>query len=147
MPLYDQEKMVKLVSEFRKSVLRLQTHKEIGHEKFIGDPDKIGSAKYHFIVAIESCIDICNHIISRNGYRVPEDYGDTFKVMGEVGAIDRGFSEELIKMAKFRNRLVHIYWEIDDKLLYSIIEDHLGDLNRFIKSIAKFLQWDTDQAD
>ena len=78
---------------------------------------------------------------------MPEDYGDTFKVMGEVGAIDRGFSEELIKMAKLRNRLVHIYWEIDDKLLYSIIEDHLGDLNRFIKSIAKFLQWDTDQAD
>ena len=51
---------------------------------------------------------MCNHIISRNGYRVPEDYGDTFKVMGEAGAFNPDFSEELKKMAKFRNRLVSL---------------------------------------
>ena len=79
MPLFDQEKMVKLVSEFRKSVSRLQKLKKLGQKKFLNDPDKIGSSKYHFIVAIESSIDMCNHIISRNGFRVPEDYADTFK--------------------------------------------------------------------
>jgi len=42
-------------------------------DQALNDPDKIGSAKYHFIVAIESAIDMCNHVISRNGYRVPED--------------------------------------------------------------------------
>jgi uncharacterized protein YutE (UPF0331/DUF86 family) len=84
---------------------------------------------------------MCNHIISRNGYRVPEDYGDTFKVMAEQGAFDQSFSEELVKMAKFRNRLVHLYWEIDDSRLYSILEDHLADLKKFLNSIASFLQW------
>jgi len=102
MPLYDQDKMVKLISEFRKSVLRLQKLKETGRQKLLDDPDKVGSAKYHFIVAIESSIDMCNHFISRNGYRVPEDYGDTFKVMGENGAFDVEFSEQLVKMAKFQ---------------------------------------------
>ena len=108
MPLFDQEKMVRLVSELRKSVARLRDISSLPLTDFLKDPDKIGSSKYHFIVAIESCIDISNHIISRNGYRVPEDYGDTFRVMGEVGAIDLGFSEELTSMAKFRNRLVFI---------------------------------------
>ena len=61
MPLYDQEKMAKLVSEFRKSVSRLQKLKQLDQPKFLSDPDKIGSAKYHFIVVIESCIDMCNH--------------------------------------------------------------------------------------
>jgi uncharacterized protein YutE (UPF0331/DUF86 family) len=79
MPLFDQEKMVGLVSEFRKSVTRLQMLKKLGQKKFLRDPDKIGSAKYNFMVAIESSIDMCNHIISRNGYRVPEGYADTFK--------------------------------------------------------------------
>ena len=142
MPLYDQEKMAKLVSEFRKSVSRLQKLKELGQKKFLSDPDKIASAKYHFIVVIESSIDMCNHIISRNGYRVPEDYGDTFKVMSEEGAFDSEFSEELVKMAKFRNRLVHLYWEIDDTMIYKILEGNLVDLNKLIKLIAGFLEWD-----
>ena len=129
MPLYDQDKMVKLISEFRKSVSRLQKLKETGRQKFLDDPDKVGSAKYHFIVAIESSIDMCNHIISRNGYRVPEDYGDTFKVMGENGAFDVEFSEQLVKMAKFRNRLVHLYWEVDDARIYEILEENLEEGN------------------
>ena len=143
MPLYDPEKMAKLVSEFRKSVSSLQKLKELGQKKFLSDPDKIASAKYHFIVVIESSIDMCNHIISRNGYRVPEDYGDTFKVMSEEGAFDSEFSEELVKMAKFRNRLVHLYWEIDDAVIYKILEGNLGDFNKLIKLIAGFLKWDT----
>jgi len=92
-------------------------------------------------LAIESSIDMCNHIISRNGYRVPEDYADTFRVMAEVGTITEDFSEELIKMAKLRNRLVHIYWEINDKQLYQILQNNLDDLKKLLDSIAGFLKW------
>ncbi len=82
MPQYDQEKMGKLVSELRKSIARLRELGKLPQDKFLKDPDKIGSSKYHFIVVIESTIDMCNHVISRNSYRIPEDYGDTFAVMG-----------------------------------------------------------------
>ncbi|MDY6792794.1 MAG: DUF86 domain-containing protein [Thermodesulfobacteriota bacterium] len=141
MPRYDKDKMLKIVSELRKSVRRLQSLRNLSQDKFIKDPDKIGSAKYHFIVAIESSIDMCNHIISRNGYRVPEDYADTFRVMAEVGTITEDFSEELIKMAKFRNRLVHIYWEINDDQLYQILQTKIDDLKELLDSIAGFLKW------
>jgi uncharacterized protein YutE (UPF0331/DUF86 family) len=147
MPLYDKEKILKIVSELRKSVRRLQSLRNLSQDKFIKDPDKIGSAKYHFIVAIESSIDMCNHIISRNGYRVPEDYADTFRVMAEVGTITEDFSEELIKMAKFRNRLVHIYWEINDKQLYQILQNNLDDLKKLLDSIAGFLEWKSITSD
>ncbi|MCK4790506.1 MAG: DUF86 domain-containing protein [Desulfobacteraceae bacterium] len=142
MPLYDQEKMVKLVSELRRSVARLRELGKLSEDVFIKDPDKIGSSKYHFIVAIESAIDMCNHIIARNGYRVPEDYGDTFRVMGEVGAMDGDFAEELAKMAKFRNRLVHLYWEVDDEQVYEIIQKRLDDFKKLLDSISSFLGWE-----
>ncbi len=141
MPLFDQEKMAKLVSELRKSVERLRAIATLHQNEFLNDPDKIGSAKYHFIVAIESCIDMCNHVISLNGYRVPEDYADTFKVMGEVGALDMDFTDELRNMAKFRNRLVHIYWEVDDLQLYEILQTRIGDFKKFLDSLARFLGW------
>lgn len=141
MPLYDQEKMVKLVSELRRSVARLRELGKLSEDAFIKDPDKIGSSKYHFIVAIESTIDMCNHIIARNGYRVPEDYGDTFRVMGEVGALERDFAEELAKMAKFRNRLVHLYWEVDDGQVYEIIQKRLSDFKALLDAMSQFLGW------
>jgi len=90
---------------------------------------------------------MCNHIISRNGYRVPEDYADTYRVMAEVGTITEDFSEELIKMAKFRNRLVHIYWEINDKQLYQILQNNLDDLKKLLDSIAGFLEWKSIKLD
>ena len=142
MPRYDQEKMVKLVSELRKSIARLRELGKLPQDEFLKDPDKIGSSKYHFIVAIESTIDMSNHIISRNGYRVPEDYGDTFTVMGEVGAIEEAFSEELVKMEKFRNRLVHLYWGVDDRQLHEILQTRLDDFKIFLDSISTFLGWD-----
>ena len=142
MPQFDQKKMVKLVSELRKSVARLTDIAKLPQDVFLTDPDKIGSTKYHFIVAIESSIDMCNHIISRNGYRVPEDYGDTFRVMGEVGALDTDFSDDLRNMAKFRNRLVHLYWEVDDQQLYGILQNRLVDFKKFLDSLASFLEWE-----
>jgi len=141
MPLFDQEKMAKLVSELRKSVERLRVIATLRQSEFLNDPDKIGSAKYHFIVAIESCIDMCNHVISLNGYRVPEDYADTFQVIGEVGVLDMDFTDELRNMAKFGNRLVHIYWEVDDLQLYEILQTRIDDFKKFLDSLARFLGW------
>jgi len=143
MPLFDKDKIIRLVSELRKSLKRLKDLKELSRENFLNDPDKVGSAKYHFIVAIESCIDICNHIISKNGYRVPEDYADTFKVMGEVGAFNNTCVEDLRNMVKFRNRLVHLYWEVEDSIIYDILQTRLQDFKKFLNSIALFLEFET----
>lgn len=141
MPLFDQEIMVRLVSELRKNVSRLREISKFPKNEYLNDPDKVASSKYHFIVAIESCIDMCNHIISRNGYRVPEDYSDTFAVMGEIGALDSDFTEELRNMAKFRNRLVHLYWEVDDEQVYDILRSRLDDFKEFLETVADFLGW------
>lgn len=93
----------------RKSIDRLQYLSSIEKEKILRDQDKIDSSKYNFIIAIESAIDICNHIISQNGLRPPQDYGDTFKVLAESGVFDGEFLKKLRDMVKFGDRLVHIY--------------------------------------
>jgi len=142
MPLFDAATLTRLVSELRKSVDRLRRLGGLAQSSFLNDPDKVASAKYHFIVAIEACIDMCNHVISRNGYRVPEDYGDTFVVIGEAGAWDSEFSKNLTAMAKFRNRLVHLYREIDDEQIYSILALRIDDFKKFLNEFGKFLGWE-----
>lgn len=82
---------------------------------------------------------MCNHIIAKNNYRTPEDYADTFRVMGEEKIFNADFVTSLISMAKFRNRLVHIYWNVDDETLYGILNADLDDLERFLEELGKFL--------
>lgn len=141
MPQYDSDRMTKLVSHMREAVRQLQRLQKYKKESFLNDPDKIGSAKYHFMIAIEAAIDMCNHLISRNGYRAPEDYSDAFRVLGENGAFEISFVERLKEMARFRNRLVHIYWEIDENQIYNILQNRLGDFKLFLNQLARFLDW------
>lgn len=142
MPRFNPDKITKLISGMRKSVDHLKTLRSLNRDSFLNDPDKIGSAKYHFIVSIESAIDISNHIISQNGYRTPEDYADTFQVIAEKGAFDNQFANTLKEMSKFRNRLVHLYWEIDDKQVHEILQNRLDDFKTFLNSIAAFLKFE-----
>jgi len=39
-------------------------------------------------------------------------------------------------MARFRNRLVHLYWEVEDRLVYQYLQESLGDLEQFARAIA-----------
>lgn len=70
---------------------------------------KQGAAKYYLQVAIECCIDAANHIIARQGFRAPESYVDSFTVLAENGVIEQNFVPTTHKMARMRNRLVHLY--------------------------------------
>lgn len=136
---FDQNVLIRIVGELRKSLQRLSALAGIPEDQFVTDADKVASAKYHFIVAIEACIDLCNHLISRNSFRVPEDYGDTFRVMAEVGALSPEFAEVLVSMGKFRNRLVHIYWEVDNRQVHQLLCNRLQDFRRFLKEMAQYL--------
>ncbi|MCG0278958.1 MAG: DUF86 domain-containing protein, partial [Thermanaeromonas sp.] len=90
----------------------------------------------HLVVCIEAAIDLCNHIIAKNRWRVPEDYADTFRIMGENKALPEDFIPNLVNMARFRNRLVHRYWDVDDKKVYTILQENLVDLERFINELG-----------
>jgi len=78
---FNQDKITKLTSEILKAVQRLEELKNLSKEEFLSDHHKIGSAKYHLLIAVEGAVDLCNHIIAKNAFRTPENYADTFKVM------------------------------------------------------------------
>jgi len=135
----NKNKFRKLVSELLVSLRELEDLKRRGEKEFSGNSHLISSAKYNLLVAIESAIDMCNHIISRRRYRTPEDYADTFRVMGEEGAFPEEFLKNLVDMAKFRNRLVHLYWTVDKRELYRILQENLSDFEKFLQYLGKFI--------
>ena len=102
---------------------------------FLKDKILLGSAKYYLQVSIECCLGVANHIIASERFRVPKDYADSFKVIEEEGLVSGELGKRLQQMAKFRNRLVHLYGDIDDKNVHQYINKDVKDLVEF-KSIV-----------
>ena len=99
------------------------------------DRDKLKSVKYSFVVAIEICIDIGNHVIASEGLQAPENYGDVFVVLGRAEYVEESQVPTLIAMTGFRNLLVHGYAHVDDARVVDILRSRLDDLDRFAQSI------------
>jgi uncharacterized protein YutE (UPF0331/DUF86 family) len=103
-----------------------------------------GSSERFLQLAIESCLNIGNRLISLEQFNkptdTPETYADIFVQLKNIGVIDSSFCDRLVQMAKFRNRLVHLYWEIDKKMVYKIIQDNLDDFKLFEQNVVKFLK-------
>ena len=106
-------------------------------DSFLKDKILIGGAKYYLQVSIECCLDIANHIIAAQGFRAPKDYADSFKVLEEENLLNDGLGTKLRQMAKFRNRLVHLYGEIDNTYVYSFIQHDMQDILAFKKVVVE----------
>lgn len=106
--------------------------------EFIQDFTKVESAKHLLQVSIECCLDIAHHIAADEGYRTPQDSYDAFVVLNEEGILPDDFLPVLRQMVSFRNRVVHIYWDVDDSALYDILQQNLVDFEVFVKYILSF---------
>ena len=131
------ENRIKKLQDYLEKLVEL---KNINKNEFISDFRNSNSAKYLLQVSIECCLDISNHIIASEKFRSPDDYADSFRVLNEQKIVPDSLIDRLIEMAKFRNRIVHVYWEVDEDLVYDIIQNYLSDFELFILSILKVLE-------
>ena len=137
--MVDKSKIDRIISNCRGYVQSLARLRNVERGAFLGDVDRVASAKYHFVVAIEAGSDAANHIISSERYRMPNDNADSFRVLAEHGIVTQDDLPALIGMARFRNRLVHLYWDVDDALVREYLETRLGDFEGFMERVSDFV--------
>lgn len=118
-----------LLGNITDALRRLRELGQLPEAEFLGDYRNTESAKYLLIVATEAAIDLCNHIVARQGGRAPGDYADCFAILVELNVITLDLADRLKRMARFRNLIVHLYWQVDNRRVYRIIQDDLGDLD------------------
>lgn len=131
------EKQLQLLRKY------LNILKELGKcslDDFMGDPRNYGSAERFLQLSIETSLNIGNHIISAYSLDPPQDYSDIFAILGKNRIIPADFAEKMITMARFRNRLVHVYWEIDTSKVYQYIKENINDFEVFARYTLAFIE-------
>jgi uncharacterized protein YutE (UPF0331/DUF86 family) len=97
---------------------------------------RISDATLHNLqLAIESITDIGNYLLRRKTDIIPETRSEVFEALCRIGILEKSAETELIRMAKFRNLLVHAYATIDLQQVYEILHNQLP----FLESIANTL--------
>lgn len=84
-----------------------------------------------FQIGIECCVDIASHIIAARGLKRPAYRRDVFQVLEQAGYLDTEFASQMVEMGKLRNRLVHLYWDIDPNEMYKYLQEDVALLKRF----------------
>jgi uncharacterized protein YutE (UPF0331/DUF86 family) len=130
--MVDREKIEGMLRHLRQYTAYLQEIVAQDQRMFLDDPKSVGSARYYLQVSIETCIGIANHIIATERLRSPKDYRDSFEALSEAGILSDDFARTMQELAGLRNLLVHLYWEVDDAMVFDGIRSELGDFETFV---------------
>jgi len=89
---------------------------------------------------VETATDINGHIIVDSGNPPPKDYYESFILLSQQGIINKEFAEKLAPSAGLRNRLVHEYDEIDNKIVFDSVTTALNMYRKYIEIIENYLE-------
>lgn len=90
-------------------------------------------------LAIETCLDLAEHMIADRRLRVPASHAEAFEILREAGLIADPLAASLVQMARFRNILVHDYARIDAERVVRILAADLGDLGGFKQAVLNLV--------
>jgi len=135
----DIEKIKKRISEIEESINEINKIVSINEYEFWKDKRNITSVKYYLLEAIEAVGGIYVHIVAKKFGKGVNSLSECINILEEEEILDKELSSRLKKMIKFRNKLIHKYWEIDDKLVYEYAKNETDDFTDFIKEIKKIL--------
>ncbi|MCA1957243.1 MAG: DUF86 domain-containing protein [Nitrospira sp.] len=62
------------------------------------------------------------------------------KILGELGVLEEDLKIRMGKMARFRNLLVHLYWKVEDREVYRIVRERLGDFDEYLGAVGRFVE-------
>ena len=134
--MVDESRILHKLQAITDSLSKLEELAQMGRDVFLIDFRSIDSAKYNLQTSIEAMIDICNHIISRKRLRVPATNVESFEVVSEAGLLPADALPVYRSMARFRNRIVHMYDDVDDSQIHEILQTRLDDIRAFVQHVA-----------
>ncbi len=89
---------------------------------------------------VEAKFDIANHIIASERFERAESYAEMFLTLAKHHVISKELAENLARMARFRNLLVHRYWEISMEYIMEIVDKSLKDVEDFMAKIEEYME-------
>ncbi|MCY3843036.1 MAG: DUF86 domain-containing protein [Acidobacteria bacterium] len=107
--------------------------------EFQRDPRMVAAAESYLRRALEALLDIARHVLARAFGRGATEYAEVARQLGDVGVVSPDQAERLVLMARYRNRLVHMYDEVTEPELYDVLTRHLADVPEIVDAVTAWM--------
>ncbi len=108
-------------------------------DAFNADDHISAAAESYLRRGLEALLDLGRHLLAKGFGVAPPEYKSIAITLGEKGVLTKEQTALFIKMAGYRNRLVHFYHEISRKELYEICSQRLGDIESILEAIQTWI--------
>lgn len=109
-------------------------------EEFSADFRNLDSALHRLQTSIQALLDIGAVLVSRLGLPAPRTSIDILSSLEESGHLPEGSSLRFRPILGFRNRVVHLYDRIDEKIVYRILTEEREDLTDLLELLLDALE-------
>lgn len=137
--MVDKEVVLNRIKHLEDNINYLEKIKKYDQKTFSSTQDIYYRFERALHLAVEAVLDLGNHLIADQNLETPDSNRDIFRILFENQIIDSELKESLIKMAGFRNILVHDYLDLDRELEYEIIKNNIVDIKEFMKVVLEYL--------
>lgn len=135
----DVEQVRERAREIRESIAKVRQYAALSDEEFFADERNLYTVMHLLLIAIEAIAAISSHLLAKTARKAPSSYAECFEGLEGLGILDRNLTGHLIRMARFRNLLVHRYWEIDPQRVLLYARENLEDLETFLVQVGQWL--------
>lgn len=133
------EKVVSERSEWVREMLeRIRALPLESLDAFTADRRNVDAAESCLRRALEALLDLGRHVLAKGFGDAPAEYKAVAARLGERAILSDEVCALFIRMAGYRNRLVHFYDRVSDTELFEICTERLVDVERVL---ASFHDW------
>lgn len=136
----DRGKVLDQLRRLETDLHRLKEKAEMAPAAFLEDPDSIDTVERRLQTGVECCVNVGNHLISRLGLPLAEDYASVFGRLGDAGLIPADLALSMAELARLRNLLVHLYWRVDHERIHRTLPERIAALEAFSQAIRRTLE-------
>lgn len=135
----DRETINLRLSLMLKYLQRLQQFESVSVEEYLNNFDLQLICERLLQVIIEAATDINGSLLVQFHQITPASYFDSFLEAGRQGIISPELAAELAQSAGLRNRLVHQYEAINNRIVFSAIFKALEQYPLYVRQITNYL--------
>ncbi len=136
----DIERVKERAREVRENLQKIRHYAALPDKEFFADERNLYTVEHLLLIAIEATASLCTHILAKTARKSPSSHAECFEGLRDLGIVDDELTSDLVKMVRFRNLLVHRYWEVDSTRVLGYARENLGDLEAFLAAIETFVR-------
>jgi uncharacterized protein YutE (UPF0331/DUF86 family) len=136
----DIERVKERAREVRENLQKIRHYAALPDKEFFADERNLYTVEHLLLITIEAAASLCTHILAKTARKSPSSHAECFEGLRDLGIVDDELTSDLVKMVRFRNLLVHRYWEVDSAKVLGYARENLGDFEAFLAAIETFVR-------